>query len=72
MEGDKVDDYKGRKITLLPGQQDNGKWICQFGIVTFGKTEMGSQKHYADGVFDSCQEAKAAALKEAQALIDSH
>jgi hypothetical protein len=63
--------YKGHKITVRPSQLDNGKWTGQFVIVKFGQTDMGKRSGYADGSFDSSQEAEAAALARAKALVDS-
>ena len=63
--------YKGHKIILKPGQQDDGTWICQFVIVKFGLTDMGKRSGYPDGSFGSRQEAEAAALAKAKAVIDS-
>jgi hypothetical protein len=63
--------YKGHKIILKPGQQDDGKWICQFVIVKFGLTDMGSRSGYPDGSFGFRHEAEVAALAKAKAIIDA-
>jgi hypothetical protein len=72
MEGMAMDEqYKGHKITVRPGQLDNGKWTCQFVIVKFSQSDMGKRSGYANGSFDSSPEAAAAALAKAKAIIDS-
>jgi hypothetical protein len=72
MEGTAMDErYKGHKIILKPGQQDDGKWICQFVIVKFSQTDMGKRSGYPDGSFGSSQETGAAALAKTKAIIDS-
>lgn len=63
--------YKGHKVTVRPGQLDNGEWTCQYGIVKFTQSDMGKQSGYAEGSFGSRQEAEAAALAKAKAIIDS-
>jgi len=64
--------YRGHKITLRSGQQDDGAWICQFVVFVFGKTEMGKLSGDTDGSFGSHQEAEAAALTKAKTWIDSN
>jgi hypothetical protein len=66
------DNYKGHKITLRSGQQDDGKWTCQFVVFKFDKTDMGKRSGYTDRSFGSHQEAEASALIKAKALIDSN
>ena len=64
--------YNSHKITLRSGQQDAGKWTCQYVVVKFGHTDMGKRSGYADGTFDSREDAEAAALARAKALINSN
>jgi hypothetical protein len=72
-EGLKLDEYySGHKITLRSGHQDAGTWTCQYVVVKFGNTDMGKRSGYADGRFRSRQDAEAAALVKAKALINSN
>jgi hypothetical protein len=41
-------------------------------VVKFGNTDMGKRSGYADGTFRSRQDAEAAALAKAKALINSN
>lgn len=73
MEGMNMEeDYKGHKITLRSGHQDVGKWTCQYVVVKFGHTVMGKRSGHAEGTFGSREDAEAAALAKAKALINSH
>jgi hypothetical protein len=53
--------YRGYKVTLRPGQLDNGKWTCQYVIVKFTQSDIGKQSGYAEKNFGSSQEPEAAA-----------
>lgn len=73
MGGEKMDEYyNSHKITLRSGHQDAREWTCQYVIVKFGNTDMGKRSGYADGSFGSRQDAEAAALAKAKALINSN
>jgi hypothetical protein len=66
------EDYIGHKIILKPGQHDNNRWTCQFVIVKFGQTDMEKRSGYPEGSFGSRQEAEAAALAAAKAVVDTN
>jgi hypothetical protein len=40
--------YNSHKITVRSGQQDAGKWTCQYVVVKFGYTDMGKRSGYAE------------------------
>jgi hypothetical protein len=61
--------YNGHKITLRSDHRDAGTWTCQYVVVKFGNTDMGKRSGYAAGRFRSRQDAEAAALAQAKALI---
>jgi hypothetical protein len=64
--------YNNHKIILRSGYQDTGKWTCQYVVVKVGHTVMGKRSGYAEGTFYSREDAEAAGLAKAQALINSH
>ncbi|MDC8450009.1 MAG: hypothetical protein LV473_16860 [Nitrospira sp.] len=58
-------EYKGHLIALTAGQQQDGRWMCQYLILDSGVTG------YSDGIFATYDEAEAAALQLAKYRIDS-
>ncbi len=62
--------YKGRKVALHASQQDDGQWICNYGIIE-APTWIAANKGRADGTYPTREAAEAAGLKKAQCIIDS-
>ena len=59
--------YKGHTIELIPGAEGL-MWACQYVIKKFNQTEIAG---FPDGnTYDTRENAEAAALEKAQALID--
>lgn len=52
-------------------QQANGTWSCHYAIFEFGVREWECKKGCTDGTFSSPEAAEAAALVQAQQIIDS-
>lgn len=60
-------EYKGHTIELIPGAEGL-MWACQYVITKFNQTEIAG---FPDGnTYNTRQDAEAAALEKAQALID--
>jgi hypothetical protein len=54
--------YKGYKITVSTGQEDNGKWRGSYKLLATGKTEAHSlPSQYLDQTFNSANDAMVAA-----------
>lgn len=52
-------------------QKANGTWHCHYVIFEFGVREWTCKKVCTDGTFSTPEEAEAAALVQAQQIIDS-
>lgn len=52
-------------------QKANGTWNCHYAIFEFGAREWKCEKGCTDGTFSTPEEAEAAALVQAQRIIDS-
>lgn len=63
--------YNGRSITLWSARQDDGTWVCEYTVIEFGPLYAFSESGYPVGSFTTHDEAEAAALEVAQAVIDS-
>ena len=63
--------HQGKKIILVPGQKDSGKWVCQFTIPEFKASEIGKYQGCPPGESGTEQEAKMAAFKYAKKILDS-
>ena len=65
--------YKGYKITVSAGQEDDGKWRGSYKLLAIGKTEARSlPDQYLDQTFDSASDALVAAENAARAWIDKN
>jgi hypothetical protein len=65
--------YKGYKITVSTGQEDNGKWRGSYKLLVIGKTDAHSlPSQYLDRTFDSADDAMVAAENAARAWIDKN
>lgn len=65
-------DYTKRWIELRRReQQANGNWSCHYVIFEFGARAWRCKKGCAAGSFSTPEEAEAAALTQAQQIIDS-
>lgn len=60
-----IQEYKGHLIALTAGQQQDGRWMCQYLILDSGVTG------YSDGISATHDEAEAAAIQLAKYMIDS-
>jgi hypothetical protein len=59
--------YKSHTIKLIPSAEGM-MWACQYVIMKFNQTEIAG---FPDGnTYDTREDAEAAALKRAKALID--
>jgi hypothetical protein len=54
-----------------PDQHADGTWSCRYVIFEFESTRWRCNRGRPEGSFESREEAQAAALKQAQRLIDS-
>ena len=63
--------HQGKKIILVPGQKDNGKWVCQFTIPGIKSSEIGKYQGFPPRESETEQEAKVAAFKYAKKILDS-
>ncbi len=67
-----MSNYKKHWIELrLPSQRTDGTWSCRYVIFEFATTRWRCNKGSSDGKFASREEAQAAALNQAQRVIDS-
>jgi len=64
--------YKGRTISLLVRQADDGTWRCRNMFIEFSPIKSACISSYPSGYFATEQEAEAAALHRAKSLIDTH
>lgn len=63
--------HHGKKIILVPGKKDNGKWTCQFTIPELKASGIGQYQACLPGESETEQEAKMAAFKYAKKILDS-
>ncbi len=66
-----LENYEGRQIVLTPGQQDEGRWVCEYVIIELESTVSPSTRGYPEGTFQSPNEARVAALVAAKTIINS-
>ena len=64
-------EYEGRWIKVKTDPQTDGKWVCEYTIVEFRPTGLFSESGYPAGSFTVREEAEAAALAAAQAIVDA-
>ncbi|HET8579806.1 MAG TPA: AP2 domain-containing protein [Nitrospiraceae bacterium] len=62
---------RGKKVILVPGQKDNGRWVCRFTIPEFKESEIGKYQGHPPGEYETEQEAKMAAFEYAKKVLDS-
>ncbi|MGC4097335.1 MAG: hypothetical protein QM706_09480 [Nitrospira sp.] len=67
-----MSDYTKRWIELRRRErQADGTWNCHYVIFEFGTRAWRCKKGSADGIFRTPEEAEAAALTQAQQIVDS-
>ncbi|UVT17410.1 MAG: hypothetical protein H8K04_07695 [Nitrospira sp.] len=76
MNGERLDpptthEYKGRMISLVPQQGEDGTWRCHYVFIRFSPIQSAYITNYPDGAFATRQESEGAALHKAKKLIDS-
>lgn len=65
-------DYVQRWIEVRRRErQADGTWSCHYVIFEFGTKKWRCKKGSADGTFRTPEEAEAAALTQAQQIVDS-
>ncbi len=65
-------DYTKRWIELRRREQEaDGTWSCHYVIFEFGTRAWRCKKGCTDGTFTTPEEAEAAALTQAQQIVDS-
>ena len=62
---------RGKKVILVPGQKDNGTWVCQFTIPGFEESEIGKYQGHPPGEYKTEQEAMMAAFEYAKKILVS-
>ncbi len=62
---------RGKKVILVPGQKDDGTWVCQFTIPEFKESEIGKYQGHPPREYETEQEAKMAASEYAKKVLDS-
>lgn len=62
--------YRAKKVILVPGQNENGKWVCELRIPEFKEPEIGQYQGHAPGEYDTEQDAKMAAFAYAKKILD--
>ena len=62
---------KGKKVILVPGQKDNGTWVCQFTIPELKESEIGKYQGHPPGEYMTEQEAMMAAFAYAKKILVS-
>ncbi len=60
-----------RTIQLIPWQDVDGSWRCQYRILEGGTAATDQRVGYAEGTFETLPEAIMAAKQAAQRVIDS-
>ena len=62
---------KGKKIILITGRKENGKWVCRITIPEFRTSELARYHNGLPEEFETEWEAKTATFHYAQRMIDS-
>ena len=71
-EEERMSDFTKRWIELRRRERHaDGTWSCHYVIFEFRTREWRCEKGRTDGVFRTPEEAEAAALRQAQRIVDS-
>jgi hypothetical protein len=62
---------KGKKVILVPGQKDNGTWVCQVTIPELKESEIGNYQGHPPGEYKTEREAMMAAFEYAKKVLVS-